>query len=124
MATVDEWVRNAEEDRASAALFKRRRLRLYNSICFHCQQCAEEYLKAYLQRNGIVPPHTHDLQQLNYLCQSVDAEFGTRHIRAASLTPFAVQFRYPGSDATAADVFECMHNMNRIRRLVRAKLGP
>ena len=37
---------------------------IFDSVCFHAQQCAEKYLKARLQDLGIIVPKTHDLTQL------------------------------------------------------------
>ena len=36
----------------------------YDLVCFLAQQCAEKYLKAALQEEGITPPKTHDLEKL------------------------------------------------------------
>jgi HEPN domain-containing protein len=36
----------------------------YDAICFHAQQCVEEYLKAYLCEAGIAFGKTHDLVAL------------------------------------------------------------
>ena len=41
-----------------------RRRPLHDSICFHCQQTAEKYLKALLQELGQFVPRTHDLEDL------------------------------------------------------------
>ena len=60
-----EWVAKAEEDFLSATdLARRRKTPLWNSVCFHAQQCAEKYLKARMQEAGIVIPKTHDLEAL------------------------------------------------------------
>ena len=51
---LEEWLERAEEDyyQARVALRKRKHL-AYNSACFHAQQCAEKYVKAFLVRRGI-----------------------------------------------------------------------
>ena len=49
-----EWVEKAEEDFDVAdTLLYGRDVPLAAAICFHCQQCAEKYLKAYLQEHLI-----------------------------------------------------------------------
>ena len=34
-----------------------------DAVCFHCQQCAEKYLKARLQQDRIVFGKTHNLNR-------------------------------------------------------------
>ena len=36
----------------------------WSVICFHCQQAAEKYLKAFLVQRGLKPERTHDLAHL------------------------------------------------------------
>jgi HEPN domain-containing protein len=56
-----EWITKAEGDFATA----QRELKAidhpnYDAVCFHAQQCAEKYLKAFLQEANIAFPKTHD----------------------------------------------------------------
>jgi len=52
-----EWVDKAEADYQSAvALHRRRKAPLPDIVCYHCQQCVEKYLKAYLIAQGSTPP--------------------------------------------------------------------
>ena len=60
-----EWVAKAEADYEGAVDLRRRRKNpLPDLVCFHCQQCAEKYLKAILQEAGIAFPKTHVLADL------------------------------------------------------------
>jgi HEPN domain-containing protein len=61
-----EWIRKAEMDwesalDLSAAAFRSHKV-FHDTICFHCQQTAEKYLKALVQELGAVVPRTHDLE--------------------------------------------------------------
>ena len=57
MSLLDEWVDKAEADYKSAvALHRRRKEPLPDVVCYHCQQCVEKYLKAYLIAQGSTPP--------------------------------------------------------------------
>ena len=47
-----EWVRKAEADYRAAELLDRGSDPLHDQACFHCQQCAEKYLKALLEEAG------------------------------------------------------------------------
>jgi HEPN domain-containing protein len=52
-----EWVVKAETDyKAALALARRRKDPLPEVVCFHCQQCAEKYLKAFLIARGMPFP--------------------------------------------------------------------
>jgi len=64
-ATTAEWVSKAEGDYDAAGILRRSRKRSrYDAICFHCQQCAEKYLKARLNEAGLPFGKTHDLDVL------------------------------------------------------------
>ena len=62
------WVRKAEHDLEAA-----RRIMAaedgcpYDTVCFHCQQACEKYLKALLTFGGIHAPRAHDLEEISAL---------------------------------------------------------
>jgi HEPN domain-containing protein len=57
-----ERVDKADEDFDSADLLLHAgEVPLSGPACFHCQQCAEKYLKAYLQEHGIEFERSHEL---------------------------------------------------------------
>lgn len=71
-----EWVEKAESDYDMAYLA------LYggespitDGACFHSQQCAEKYLKAYLEEQRIDFPKNHNLIPLLELCAEKDESF-------------------------------------------------
>ncbi|MFQ5859583.1 MAG: HEPN domain-containing protein, partial [Anaerolineae bacterium] len=71
-----EWVDKAEGDYATTGRELRARRRPnYDAACFHAQQTAEKYLKAFLQEHGVAFPKTHNLIELLELCRPVDATF-------------------------------------------------
>ncbi len=45
---IKEWINKAEHDLGMAELAMNNKPEYTDSICFHCQQAAEKYLKAYL----------------------------------------------------------------------------
>jgi HEPN domain-containing protein len=61
---INEWLSLGDDDLRVAE----HSLLLYpilrEMICYHCEQAAEKYLKAYLLSYDIEPPRTHDLQTL------------------------------------------------------------
>jgi len=64
-------------------------------ICYHCQQSAEKYLKAFLFLHDIEPPNTHDLKKLLLMCQQKNSEFAALTSNAYILTRYGVMPRYP-----------------------------
>ena len=60
-----QWVEKAEHDLINAeyTLTLEKNCPL-DTVCFHAQQCAEKYLKAFLVQKSISFPKTHDLRVL------------------------------------------------------------
>lgn len=87
------WLRKADSD-----LFNVRLVAdssgPYDTGCFHAQQAVEKYLKAFLLRHGHPLPRTHDLEELELLCQALDPQLDLSPFDLAALTDFAVQLRY------------------------------
>ena len=72
-AATRDWIAKAEGDfQAASALARTRKVPLPDHVCFHCQQCAEKYLKARLEEAGIHFPKTHDLEVLLGLVLAVE----------------------------------------------------
>jgi HEPN domain-containing protein len=67
-----------------------------DTAVYHCQQAAEKALKAFLTYHDIAFGRTHDLTELVKLAEGVEPGFTTWMATAQELTPYAVQFRYPG----------------------------
>ncbi len=64
-------------------------------ICFHTQQAAEKYIKAYLLWQEIEFPKTHALEDLILLAAQKDISFLEFKEQLVELTPYAVEIRYP-----------------------------
>ena len=124
MSLFAEWVDKAEADYQSAvALHRRRKAPLPDIVCYHCQQCVEKYLKAYLITQGSTPPRIHDLEELLNLCALYDATLTARLPLVQVLNPYAVLIRYPGMTATVTEAKEAVHALRRLRTFLRRKLG-
>jgi HEPN domain-containing protein len=118
-----EWVRKAEGDLAYVDLAASGRKRLYDGICFHCQQAAEKYLKALLQEAGLPIPKTHNLLTLQTLLLPLHP--GLKPLRRGLnfMTRFAVEVRYPGLSATKRQADACVRWVDRVRKACRTLLG-
>ena len=91
-----EWTRFAEEDYSAVVqLFIEGKNPPYGIVCFHCQQCVEKYMKAFLTEHGIEFEKTHRLTPLLDLCLPIHPEWDLHRDALKVLTNFAVISRYP-----------------------------
>ncbi|MEW6241983.1 MAG: HEPN domain-containing protein [Chloroflexota bacterium] len=121
---VNEWIAKAEGDFATAGReLRARKAPNYDSACFHSQQCAEKYLKAFLQKHNKRIPKIHDLIELMRLCQQVDASFEMLRADLIEVERYAVRFRYPGDFAEKDEAKAAYHATRVIREFIRQKLG-
>jgi HEPN domain-containing protein len=96
---------------------------LNDLICFHCQQSAEKYLKALLQEWGLVPPRIHDLVKLLSLLLPHDATLRSLRRKLASLSNYAVDYRYPGDNASKKQALTALRHAESVRKAIRARLA-
>lgn len=72
---------------------------MFESHCFHAQQCIEKSLKALMIRFEMFPvPRTHDLAQLLKRLQTVLPDIPSEILDSAAISLYAVESRYPGFD--------------------------
>lgn len=90
-APLQEWIDKAEGDFHTACREVRaRKSPNYDAACFHCQQCAEKYLKGYLVHQGQSFRPVHDLIELLELCLLCDGTFELQRDLLKDLTRYAV----------------------------------
>ena len=120
---TEEWIKKAEGDFiASLSLSEKQEENLSDAICFHCQQCIEKYLKAFLVNNDIEPPEVHDLQRLKVLCAEVDKDFESISEHLDILNAYAVNFRYPGESAEMDEAQHAVSTMKEVHEFMREKV--
>ena len=125
-ANALEWVRYAEEDyEVAVSLNKKRHGRKapLNSICFHCQQCLERYLKGRFEAAGLPVPKTHDLVVLLDQVLSLEPLWASFQSSLAIVKDYTVDFLYPGHRATPTQAREALRICRSIRKEVRVALG-
>lgn len=89
---VRGWLRKARSDIiAIDALINADTL---DTACFHAQQAAEKYLKAYLTHADTTFPYTHNLVKLIELCAAHDHAFVALSSTVTPLVPYAIELRY------------------------------
>jgi HEPN domain-containing protein len=76
------------------------------SICYHCQQSIEKYLKGYfINLSSEFPPRTHNLELLCKLFGEYDNEILQFMSECKKITEYSVKIRYPNEvDVDKSDV--------------------
>jgi len=121
---VSEWVEKAEGDFQTAEREMRaRKAPNYDAVCFHAQQCAEKYLKAFLIHRQIPFRPIHDLEVLLGLITPISADFEFTRDLLLLLNDYAVDIRYPSEFATKDEARAAMKAMRTVRAFMRQKLG-
>ncbi len=120
---TSEWVYKAEQDFHTAdALLHAVEVPFAETAAFHCQQCAEKYLKAFLQEHAIRFERKHDLLPLMALCADTDEGFNELADDLRSLERYAVAIRYPGASASVELAESAFDAAERVRKFIRRKL--
>ena len=121
---VAEWISKAEGDFVTAGREVRvRKSPNYDAVCFHCQQCAEKYLKAILQENNTPIPKIHFLLELLALILKFDGSYEFLKVDLEILEDYSVRYRYPGVSAEKDDAQATFAAVERVRKFAGQKLG-
>lgn len=124
VAQVRGWVQKAENDlRNAECVIVLEEDCPTDTVCFHCQQCAEKYLKALLILRAVPFPKTHDIVLLFNL---LGAESGV-DLEVESIQPlnrYSVEARYPGDwdPIDAEEAADALAMARAVRRAVRERL--
>ena len=96
-----EWLNRA---RSNLALAKNRVPDVYlEDLCFEAQQAAEKAIKAVMISRNIDFPYVHNLALLLLILEEGGETFPNTIRRAARLTPYAVDTRYPGIEQPVSE---------------------
>lgn len=119
-----EWVSKAEGDWRVANREMSGDDPVFDAVCFHAQQCAEKYLKAWLVENQIAAQKTHDLVFLSGLMEKSMADIREMKQLLGHLTTCAVAFRYPGEEAVIEDARASLETAAKVREIIKLHLNP
>jgi HEPN domain-containing protein len=94
-------------------------------MCFHFQQAAEKYLKAYIVAFNLQFKKIHDLPELLRICKGHDRSFDSLEECCEFLTDFYIDSRYPvhwpaGVERKEAE--KSMESAEEIKDFVEEKL--
>lgn len=123
--TVRQWIRKAENDLKIGKDEVNTAEPATDTVCFHMQQCAEKYLKAYLIAHGKEYPRTHRLEVLISLCADIQSDFLLLvEGGVPELTAYATDLRY-GEEFYLPSMEERKRAIalaEKVREFVRQKL--
>lgn len=118
-----EWVVKAEGDYATARReLRARKLPNFDAACFHAQQCAEKYLKAFLQENGLAIARSHNLEMLAQPLLEAHAWLKNLAPGLRTLSAYAVETRYPGMTVDRRAAREALTLCTALRTAIRKLL--
>lgn len=119
---IKQWLAKANEDLLVVEKLTEYEIIATSSVCFHCQQAVEKYLKAFLIANGVDIKKTHNIEYLLSECSDFDRDFAS--VNPKELSDFGVEIRYPG-DMYIPDQQETLEYRTiafEIKELVEAKI--
>jgi len=122
---VSEWISKANEDFEFASVNLKENKPFFSQICFHFQQAAEKYLKAFIIANDLEFLRSHDLPLLLKMSLSKDISLERLHEDCEYLNAFYVETRYPVHWPTrfsADDAQRAFQSASRIRSNIKEKL--
>lgn len=121
---VRQWLAKADEDLQTAKFLFASGRSFFPAICFHCQQAAEKYFKAFLTWRQIEFPKTHDLAMLLGLITSTYSSLASSLAEVAALNPYGVDIRYPGDapEITPGDAEEAIQMADKVREAISGAL--
>ena len=120
---TQEWIDKAEGDRKVARREIQTADPVWNVVCFLAQQCAEKYLKRFLEEYNIAFQKTHDLLVLFNSGRESLSELDSLRPQLAHLSTFGIATRYPGTQADEAAAEDAIQTTEVVRTVIRTKLG-
>lgn len=118
------WIAKAEADfEAAKTLFRSYKKGLPDIVCYHSQQSAEKYLKAYLTFRRVKFPKTHDLEKLLDIVTTFDPLAEAIRNAVQFLNPYSITARYPGDEANRPEAKKCLQMIDSVRKLLMDRVG-
>ena len=124
---IEAWLEKAEHDLGTAKITLLYLPEYADTICFHCQQAVEKYLKAYLIHLDIEFRRTHDLVYLLELINEIEDIDELWFDAAAILNDYAVHIRYPDENRamipTNDELLAAIQSTEDFKTLIYSKLS-
>lgn len=122
---INSWINKAEKDLRSVIHELSFSDVVTETVCFHCQQAAERYLKAYLVFLGISFTKTHEIGELITKCEDKDKKISALKEEADKLTDYVIEVRYPEEyfEPTLEEAKEAFEIAKKIKKMVLDKVS-
>ena len=119
-----QWVAKAANDLLNADNNLKSEIIPFDTVCFHCQQAAEKFLKAFLVGKGQPYPITHDLLLILEKILPLNGDAENLRDTLAILMPYAVEIRYPDDwyMPSKEDAGEAMDAVNKVKQWLQKAL--
>ncbi len=101
-----EWFAKADHDLRAAEIIRGDEEPPTDTVCFHCQQAVEKYLKGYLVQQRISFPKTYDVDFLLEQCIKFNSAFEKIRSLVAYVSEYAIEPRYPADIPIAYSLAE------------------
>ena len=120
MKEYEKWFKKAESDLLNITNNLSSEKIPVDTCCFHAQQAAEKYLKAYMVSRNIDFPKTHDLQLLIKLIIPTNPVFTKILSTAMGLIDYGITPGYPDllHEPELADAKKALEDANSIKQFV------
>ncbi|MBA4391895.1 MAG: hypothetical protein C0399_13305 [Syntrophus sp. (in: bacteria)] len=122
---VKEWIAKGEEDYNFARVNLEEGRNFFAQICFHFQQAAEKYLKAFIVASDLEFRRVHDLGLLLKVCSTKDDSFEDLRETCEFLSAFYIEARYPvywPTNFSREEAQKALQAAERIRVFIKGKL--
>jgi len=119
---LQQWINKAQDDYLTINRLTEGDVIATSSVCFHCQQLVEKYLKIFLVYHHQEIVKTHEIEFLLNECSKIDQDF--ENIDPKNLSDFGVAMRYP-DDFYVPSIYESLEYKEmafEIKRIVEEKI--
>ena len=122
---INSWMNKANKDLLSVQHELSFPDAVTETVCFHCQQAVEKYLKGYLISLGISFAKTHEIGELITKCENKDREISVFKEEADKLTDYAIEIRYPDDwyEPTLEEAREAFEIATKIKEFIQNKIS-
>jgi len=127
IAITREWIAKADDDFEFALANLEEGKPFLALICFHFQQSAEKYLKAYIVAHDLEFKKIHDLPALLKTCMRVSTSLEQLNSDCEFLNTFYIETRYPvhwPTHFTKEEAAKAKSAADRIRQVITKALSP
>jgi HEPN domain-containing protein len=124
---IREWLAKADENFEFALVNLEEGKAFFALICFHFQQAAEKYLKAYIVAHDLEFRKIHDLPALLKTCTRKNSSLEQLNSDCEFLNAFYIETRYPvhwPTHFTRQEAAKAKSAADRVRQVITEALSP